>query len=108
MRDKVELSHYMYLSFIMNLPMVLVAAVMLEKISFTDPFDPSQIVHWCRKHSAQRAKLPDQALGQRFGIPARPCCKEQDLQHFIVSQSARTTIDQARAQSLTMAQRVWR
>ena len=39
-RDKVELSHYMYLSFLVNLPMVLVAAVLLEDVSFTRPIDP--------------------------------------------------------------------
>ena len=59
MRDKVELCHYMYLSFIMNLPMVLVAAVMLEKISFTDPFDPIigalgwQEDSWVVRHSSR-------------------------------------------------------
>lgn len=40
MREKVELSHYMYLSFVVNLPLVLIAAVSLEDISFTRPFDP--------------------------------------------------------------------
>jgi hypothetical protein len=32
--------YYMYLSFATNLPLVLIAAVALERISFTHPFDP--------------------------------------------------------------------
>jgi drug/metabolite transporter (DMT)-like permease len=40
-REKVELSHYMWLSMVVNLPMSLAAAMILEDISFARPFDPA-------------------------------------------------------------------
>jgi drug/metabolite transporter (DMT)-like permease len=40
-RAKVELSHYMWLSMVVNLPMSLAAAMILEDISFSRPFDPA-------------------------------------------------------------------
>ena len=64
-RAKVELSHYMWLSMVVNLPMSLAAAMILEDISFSRPFDPAVGVLGCLTREQIGLQLFISVLGAR-------------------------------------------